>query len=62
VAGAEEVAAHVRALEEQYDVLIQSRQESSLLGDLSSLPTADELGAELERFLAEQSRPNDPPS
>jgi hypothetical protein len=56
------VAAHVRALEEQYDVLIQSRQESSLLGDLSSLPTADELGAELERFLAEQSRPNDPPS
>jgi hypothetical protein len=62
VAGAEEVAAHVRALEEQYDVLMQSRQGSSLLGDLSSLPTADELGAELERFLAEQSRPNDPPT
>jgi hypothetical protein len=62
VAGAEEVAAHVRALEEQYDLLMQSRQGNSLLGDLSSLPTADELGAELERFLADQSRPNDPPT
>ncbi|MPZ26290.1 MAG: PAC2 family protein [Micromonosporaceae bacterium] len=62
VAGAEEVAAHVRGLEEQYDVLMQSRQGSSLLGDLSSLPSADELGAELERFLADQSRPGDPPT
>lgn len=62
VAGAEEVAAHVRGLEEQYDVLIQSRQGSGLLGDLSELPTADELGAELERFLADQAKPNDPPA
>jgi hypothetical protein len=62
VAAATEVAAHVRGLEEQYDLLIQSRQGTSLLGHLSSLPTADELGAELERFLAEQTRPNDPPS
>jgi hypothetical protein len=63
LAGAEEVAAHVRGLEEQYDTLLQSRQGSgSLLTDLSSLPTADELGAELERFLADQPRPGDPPA
>jgi len=61
VAGADEVAAHVRGLEEQYDVLMQSRQGSTLLGDLSALPTADELGAELERFLADQNKPGDPP-
>jgi PAC2 family protein len=59
---AEEVAAHVRGLEEQYDALMQSRQGNALLTDLSSLPTADELGAELERFLADQPRPGDPPS
>jgi PAC2 family len=62
LAGAEEVAAHVRGLEEQYDALMQSRQDAPLLTDLSSLPTADELGAELERFLAEQPKPGDPPA
>ena len=35
---------------------------TSLLAEQTGpLPTADELGAELERFLAEQTRPNDPP-
>jgi len=58
---AEEVAEHVRGLEEQYDVLVRARQNTSLLTDFTSLPTADELGAELERFLAEQSRPGDSP-
>jgi hypothetical protein len=58
----DEVATHVRGLEEQYDALMQSRQSTSLLADLSSLPTADELGAELERFLAEQPKPGDPPA
>jgi hypothetical protein len=62
VAKSEEIAAHVRSLEEQYDVLMQSRQSRNLLPDLSELPTADELGAELERFLAEQGRPGDPPT
>jgi hypothetical protein len=62
VAGAEEVAAHVRGLEEQYDTLMRSRQGEGLLGDLPSLPTADELGAELERFLADQAKPGDPPA
>lgn len=61
VAASDEVASHVRGLEEQYDALIQSRQSQRLLSGESELPTADELGAELERFLAEQSRPDNPP-
>lgn len=61
VAKAEEVAAHVRGLEEQYDVLMRSRQSQQLLSETSDLPTADELGAELERFLAEQAKPGEPP-
>jgi hypothetical protein len=58
VAGAPEVAAVVQALENQYDAFIAGRG-SALLLDNAELPTADELGAELERFLAEQSQ--DPP-
>jgi hypothetical protein len=59
VAGSPEVAAVVQALENQYDAFIAGRG-SSLLVDDADLPTADELGAELERFLAEQSQ--DPPT
>ena len=58
VEGSPEVAAVVQALENQYDAFVSGRG-ASLLVDESSLPTADELGAELERFLAEQSQ--DPP-
>jgi hypothetical protein len=58
VADAPEVAAVVQALESQYDAFIAGR-DSSLLLEHADLPTADELGAELERFLAEQSK--DPP-
>jgi hypothetical protein len=61
VARADEVAAHVRGLEEQYDVLMRSREDHGLLADGTPLPTAEELGAELERFLAEQSKPDNPP-
>ena len=60
VAKASEIAAHVRTLEEQYDALMQSRHPQGLF-DLTDLPTADELGADLERFLAEQSKPGDGP-
>ena len=48
----------VRALEEQYDAFVAGR-ESSLLAEDRAMPTADELGAELERFLAENSRGRD---
>jgi hypothetical protein len=52
VQGSPEVAEVVRQLEVQYDAFV-SGQGRSLL-DESQLPSADELGAELERFLAEQ--------
>ncbi|MET7471008.1 proteasome assembly chaperone family protein [Micromonospora sp. NPDC005686] len=58
----EEAATLVQALEEQYDAFARGRGEKNLLaGETGPLPTADELGAELERFLAEQTRPGDNP-
>jgi hypothetical protein len=50
-----EVQAVVRALEEQYDAFVGARGRSLLASDTSELPTGDELGAELERFLAEEN-------
>lgn len=61
VAGTAEAATLVRALEEQYDAFTRGRTGSNLLAAQSGpLPTADELGAELERFLAEQNRGENP--
>ena len=53
VAQSDEVQAVVTALEQQYDSFVAGRGRS-LLADDKELPTADELGAELERFLADQ--------
>jgi predicted ATP-grasp superfamily ATP-dependent carboligase len=62
VAQTEEAATLVRALEEQYDAFARGRGQQNLLAaETGPLPTADELGAELERFLAEQTRPGDTP-
>jgi len=56
IAGSEEVAQVVEALERQYDSFIQGRQRPSLLAtDVSELPTADEIGAEFEQFLRTQA-------
>lgn len=55
VQGQPEVAAVVSALEQQYDDFVSSRERGSLLAGDTELPTADELGAELERFLAEEN-------
>jgi predicted ATP-grasp superfamily ATP-dependent carboligase len=56
VAGQPEVAAVVAALEQQYDAYVAGRANAlPLASDTSELPTADELGAELERFLAEEN-------
>lgn len=52
----EELAELVRGLEAQYDAFIDSRESSA------ALPSAEEIGAELERFLAEQMRKPDEPS
>ena len=51
----------VRALEEQYDAFLRGRANSLLADSGGPLPTADELGAELERFLAEQSHDGEQP-
>ncbi|MFL6139414.1 MAG: PAC2 family protein [Frankiaceae bacterium] len=60
VAGSEEVGAVVRALEQQYDAYVRGREGGGLLaGGTGPLPSAEELGAELERFLAEQAERGD---
>lgn len=62
-----EVAAVVRALEQQYDTFVAARggdapgDEQGLLAGRRGFPTADELGAELERFLADQPKRGDQP-
>ncbi len=57
VEGSAEVAEVVAALEQQYDSFVAGRD--SLLADGENMPTAEELGAQFERFLAEQQRRGD---
>lgn len=64
LAASPENTSAVRALEEQYDAFLRGREPGSLLGtdlagDLGTLPSADEIAAEFERFLANQDRPPD---
>ena len=61
-----EVAELVRALEQQYDTAAESQQTGSdaaagLLAEGEAMPTADELAAQFERFLAENQDRTDPP-
>lgn len=60
IADSPEVTAVVTALEQQYDSFQAGRERNLLGSDGASLPTADEIGAELERFLAEQG--HEPPA
>lgn len=56
VDGQPEVAAVVAALEQQYDAYLAGQGQSLPLAESTQeLPTADELGAELERYLAEEN-------
>ncbi|WP_421840712.1 proteasome assembly chaperone family protein [Mycobacterium sp.] len=50
-----EVAQVVSALERQYDAFIDAQENRSLLTRDEDLPSGDELGAEFERFLAQQA-------
>jgi proteasome assembly chaperone (PAC2) family protein len=51
----EEISGVVRKLEEQFDEAAESRTARSLLAsDVEELPSADEIGAELEQFLADR--------
>jgi hypothetical protein len=64
VAQSEELVELVRSLETQYDAVVANRADALDAGGTvggQPLPTAEELGAELERYLAEQTkRPDDP--
>jgi predicted ATP-grasp superfamily ATP-dependent carboligase len=55
VEGSDELAALVHGLEQQYDSFTRSASTPGLLAEDAALPTADEIGAELERFLAQHS-------
>lgn len=56
VSGNSEIESVVAALETQYDTFTQAQAErASLLAAEKDLPSGDELGAELEKFLAEQA-------
>jgi hypothetical protein len=56
IAEDEQAGRLVASLEAQYDAFLRGRENNLLSDSERPLPTADELGAELERFLAEQSR------
>jgi predicted ATP-grasp superfamily ATP-dependent carboligase len=60
VEGSEEVAEVVQALEQQYDAFTADR-ENLLAEESEPMPTAEELGAQFERFLAEQQGRGDTP-
>ena len=55
VAGSDEVRAVVEALERQYDAYLAGSGRSLLASMGGQLPSAEEIGDELERFLAEQA-------
>ncbi|MGB7364567.1 MAG: PAC2 family protein [Rhodococcus sp. (in: high G+C Gram-positive bacteria)] len=56
VEGNPEVQSVVNALERQYDTFVTAQeQQSTLLAADEELPSGDELGAEFEKFLAEQT-------
>ncbi|MDA1359899.1 PAC2 family protein [Glycomyces luteolus] len=58
VAESEEVADVVKTLEEQYDSFTEAAEADEMLQD-GRMPTADELGAAFEHFLAERQRGED---
>ncbi len=63
VEASEEISEVVLALERQYDAFTDAAQRQSLLAEeAEQMPTADELAAQFERFLAEQGRPDTPES
>ncbi len=57
VEASDEVKQVVAALERQYDTVAVNRAEGGPLGLGGDLPSADELGAEVERFLADRDDP-----
>ncbi|GAB4002545.1 hypothetical protein GCM10029992_41060 [Glycomyces albus] len=58
VSESEEVSEVVKSLEEQYDSFTEAAEADEMLRD-GRMPTADELGAAFEHFLAERQRGDD---
>lgn len=54
--GEEELVALVQGLEHQYDAAAGAETRGNLVAEPTQLPSADELGSEFERFLAERER------
>jgi hypothetical protein len=52
--GDEELVALVQGLEHQYDAMAGAETRGSLVAEAVDLPSADEIGREFERFLAER--------
>ncbi|MFJ4339752.1 PAC2 family protein [Streptomyces sp. NPDC088915] len=52
--GDEELVALVQGLEHQYDAVAGAETRGNLVAESADLPSADELGREFERFLAER--------
>ena len=50
-----EISQVVSALERQYDTFVEAQENRSLLARDEELPSGEELGAEFERFLAQQA-------
>jgi predicted ATP-grasp superfamily ATP-dependent carboligase len=61
VEGSDEVSEVVQALEQQYDAFAAGGNGGMLADEPENMPTADELGAQFERFLAEQQGRGDNP-
>jgi predicted ATP-grasp superfamily ATP-dependent carboligase len=60
VEASSEVSEVVQVLEQQYDEAAQADTSDLLDGDPENMPTAEELGEQFERFLAEQQGPANP--
>jgi hypothetical protein len=52
--GDEELVSMVQGLEHQYDAIVGAETRGSLVAEPSELPSADEIGLEFEKFLAER--------
>lgn len=61
VEASDEVSEVVQALEQQYDAFTARGNGGTMADEPENMPTAEELGAQFERFLAEQQGRGEPP-
>lgn len=59
ISASPENTAVVTALEQQFDSFTAAREGTGLLSETGEVPSAEEIGAEFERFLADQDRRRD---